>query len=97
MGFSCNRNNCGRLGANALQSECDDKQGQNVTWRAKIVNAFVLCVHVCVRGRQNLNNPKLSPMAENAITQGGIGGLGSLVSICDSVPSFHCADSTWYS
>ena len=33
--------------------------------------------------------PKLGPMADNAITQGGIGGLGSLVYfICASSPNF---------
>ena len=36
----------------------------------------------CVLGQQNLKNPKLSPMAADAIKQGGIGGLGSLVYIC---------------
>ena len=38
---------------------------------------------VCVGGK-NLKTPKLSPMADDAITQGCIGGLGSLVYICDS-------------
>ena len=37
---------------------------------------------------KNLKTPKLSPMADSAITRGGIGGLGSLVYICvqNSVP-----------
>ena len=29
-----------------------------------------------------MKTPKLSPMADDAITRGGIGGLGSLVYIC---------------
>ena len=36
----------------------------------------------CVCGRQKLKDPKLSPMADDAITQGGIGSLVSLVYIC---------------
>ena len=36
---------------------------------------FVL---VCVVGKKPVD-PKVSPMADTAITQGGIGGLGSLV------------------
>ena len=37
-------------------------------------------VFACV-GVKNPKTPKLSPMAENSITWGGIGGLGSLVYI----------------
>ena len=48
--------------------------------RAKIVNVFVLRVF-CVCGQQKPENPKLSPMADDAIKRGGIGGLGSLVYI----------------
>ena len=33
-------------------------------------------------GDKNLRTPKLSPMADDAITGGGIGGLASLVYIC---------------
>ena len=33
-------------------------------------------------GGQKPEDPKLSPMADDIITQGGIGGLGSLVYIC---------------
>ena len=32
---------------------------------------------------KNPKSPKLSPMADNAITQGSKGGLGSLVYICE--------------
>ena len=38
-------------------------------------------IFVCVVGK-NLKSPKLSPMADDAITRGGIGGLVSLVHIC---------------
>ena len=42
---------------------------------------FAFCF--CVRGRQNPEDPILSPMADDVITQGDIGGLGSLVYICE--------------
>ena len=38
----------------------------------------------CVRGRQKPEDPKLSPMADDVITRGGTGDLGSLVYICGS-------------
>ena len=38
-------------------------------------------IFTCAVGK-NPKTPKLSPMAVNAITRGGIGGLGSLVYIC---------------
>ena len=37
----------------------------------------------CVHGRQKPKDPKLSPMAVNAITRDGIQGLGCLVYIND--------------
>ena len=54
-------------------------------WCGKIVNGLVLrkLVFACVVGK-NQKTPKLSPMADDAITRGGIGGLGSLVYICGS-------------
>ena len=50
-------------------------------WHAKILDTLVLHLY-CVRGRQNPKTPKLSFMADAAITRGGIGGVGSLVYIC---------------
>ena len=47
--------------------------------------AWFCIVFVCVYGK-NPNTPKLSPMADNTITRGGTGGLGSLVYICGFVP-----------
>ena len=43
-----------------------------------------LFVFACVVNK-NPKTPKLSPMAGDAITRGGIGGLGSLVYICGSI------------
>ena len=58
-------------------SEREDKQTQNAPRHAKIVNAFV---HLFLRViGKNPKTLKLSPMADEAITRGGIGSLGSLV------------------
>ena len=46
--------------------------------REHVCFAFIF---VCVVSKK-LKTLKLSPMAEDAITWGGIGGLGSLVYIC---------------
>ena len=59
--------------------------------RERICCAFAF---VCVIGK-NLKTPKLSPMADDAITRGGIGGLGSLVYIYGGptdfvLKRFHC-------
>ena len=56
---------------------------KNTAQHTKIESAFVLrlFLRVCT-GRQNPKTPKLIPIADDAITQGGIGGLVSMVSIC---------------
>ena len=46
--------------------------------RERICFAFI---SACVVGK-NPKTPKLSPMADDTMTRGGIGGLGSLVYIC---------------
>ena len=82
--FSRNYNNHGSSGAYVTRSEHEDKQAQNDTRRAKIVNALA-CIFVCVVGK-NPKTPILSPMADDdAITLSGIGGLGSLVYICGTL------------
>ena len=60
---------------------------QNAARRTKILNAFVLRLFLRVVSKI-LKTPKSSPMADDAITQGGIessnsgiGGLGSVESI----------------
>ena len=64
-----------------LQSEHEGKTCiKRCMASTKNVEALV-CVCFCVRGRQKLKDPKYSPMADDAITWGGI-GLGSLVYIC---------------
>ena len=46
----------------------------------------LFCVFFSVCGRQKPENPQIEPhMAQDAITQGGIGGLGSLMYICGMV------------
>ena len=65
-----------------MRSERKDKQAQNVARRAKIVNAFVLRLFLHVRSAKiRSEDPKLSPLADDAITRGGIGGLGSLLTV----------------
>ena len=53
------------------------------------------CERICfafvfVCGKHKPEDPKLSPMADDAITitRGGIEGLGSLVYICELTPTF---------
>ena len=48
-------------------------------------------IFACVVGKIP-KTPKLSPMADDAITQGGIGGLGSLVYICDYSRGIYFCD-----
>ena len=59
----------------------------------RIYFAFALA---CVVGK-NLKSPpkKLSPMADHAITRGGIGSLVSLVYICDAKWYMKCALYMW--
>ena len=72
-------------GVYILRFEHEDKRGWNAARCAKIVGALVLRVFffvcVCVVGK-NLKTPNLSSMADDAITWGDIGGLGSPVYIC---------------
>ena len=63
------------------------KQAQNATKCAKIVNVFVLRLLLCDWSAKPRRPRKLSPRAGNAITRGGIEGLGSLVYICGPVGS----------
>ena len=35
----------------------------------------MFCVYFCVCGRQKPEDPQIEPMAEDAITQGGLGGM----------------------
>ena len=66
FGFSHNQNNRG-------------SSGVYVPRHAKLVNKFVLRVFFAC-GRQKLEDLEIEPMADDAITPGGI-GLGSLVYI----------------
>ena len=50
--------------------------------RAKIVSAFVLRLLLRVWSAKTRRPPKLSPMADDAITRGGIGSLVSPLYIC---------------
>ena len=65
-----------------LRCEREDKTGVKRSMacedRGRIGFAFVFA---CMVGK-NQKTPKLSPMADDAITQKGKGGLGSLVYVC---------------
>ena len=67
-----------RVCLHVMQSE-----RKNAARHANIVNAFVVRLF-CVCDGQKFEDPKLRPMADDAITQSGIGGLGSLVYICEA-------------
>ena len=73
-GFSCNQNNRGLSGVYVLRYERDDKQAQNTTQCKDLECICFACIFACVVGK-NLKTSKLSPMADDATTQGGIGGL----------------------
>ena len=47
-----------------------------------------VCVYFRVCGQQNPNTPNWSSMADEAITQGGIGVLGSLFYVCGADSEF---------
>ena len=61
-----------------MRSEREDKQAQNTVRRAKIMNVFVLRLSLRVQLAKTRRPPKLSPMADDTITWGGLGDLGSV-------------------
>ena len=63
------------------RSEREDKQKQNTVQRGKIMNMFIMRLFFRVWSAQT-QRPQIEP---HAITQGSIGGLGSLVYICGTV------------
>ena len=73
LGFSNNQNNRGSSGAYVT---CSLSVKTNTR---KTLQLF--CVCSCMWSA-NPKTPELSPMADDAIPRGGIGGLGSLVYIC---------------
>ena len=72
-----------RMSLQLLLSEREDKTCFKCHMAREDVCMHWFCFCFCVHGRQNPKTPKLSPMADDSITQGSIGGLGSLVYICD--------------
>ena len=82
--FSCNQNNHGSSGAYvtvSTASKCEYKTQINMPHGARRSWTNPAPVFACVVGK-NPQTPKLSPMADDTITWGSIGGLGSLVYIC---------------
>ena len=81
--FFPNQNKHDSSEAYELQSELEDKHAWNPAQHAKIVDAFVcVCFQAC--GWQKHKYLRWSSMADNAITQSGIGVLGSPFYICGS-------------
>ena len=84
-GFSCNQDNSGSSGAYVTCMHCPlsvktdtrkTSHGLRGSWTHLLSNFSCVCMV-----NKNLKTPKLSSMADDAITQGGI-GLGFLVHIC---------------
>ena len=77
-----------RMSLHPLQSECEDKSRTKCCMvhedHGRIGFVFVFA---CVVGR-NAKTPKLSCMANDAITQGCMGSLGSLVYVTLIITSF---------
>ena len=85
-GFSRNQNNCGLSGVCVTcmfrSLSVKTNKCKNAAQHAKIINAFVLHLFLSVWSAKTRRPPKLSPMADDAITRGGVEGLVSLVYIC---------------
>ena len=98
--FSRNQNNHGSsivrcvCHLHLLQSKCEDKHAQNAAECAKIVDAFVLHLFFEYVISKNPKTPNLSPMADDAITRGGIQGLGSPAYICGPNTHKHTTHTT---
>ena len=71
-----------------LRAERENNRTLKAAWRAKIVSAFVFAFAFACVVCKNLKTPKLSTMAEDAITWGGIGILVSTLYICGFVSLF---------
>ena len=76
-GFPHNQNNRDSSGAYVLWSERKDtKHARNAARCVKIMDAFCVCLFPHMNGK-NLNTTNCSSIADHAITQSGIGVLGS--------------------
>ena len=85
-GFFHDQNNRNSSGVCVLQSKREDKHGLNAAWHTKIVNTghdLFVFVSTFVVGKNPIT-PNWSSMADNAITRGSIGVLGSPFYICGS-------------
>ena len=82
FGFPRNQNNCDLSGAyvTCMQCSLSVKTNTRKMRGTNITNAFVFA---CVM--QKPEEPKLSPIADVAMTQGDIEGQGSVVYICEFV------------
>ena len=80
LGFSRNQNNHCSSGAYATCIYCGLSvkiNSHKILHDAQRSWTHLLCVCFCACGQQNPKTPNLSPNADDAITLGGIQGLGS--------------------
>ena len=71
-----------------MQSELEDKYARKAhSMLRSWTHLFYVCFCVC--GLQNPKTPNLSPMADDAITQGGTWGQGSPLYICRYNKDIH--------
>ena len=85
LGFPRNQNNCISSSAcylHVLQYEHEDKHASKRCAVRKDHECICFAFACAYEVHENLKIPKLSPMADNTITQGGIGSLVCLVYIC---------------
>ena len=82
-GFPCNHNNCGSSSAYVTCIYCSLSvkinkmpHGAQRSW----THLYYVCFSMC--GQQKPEDPQFEPMADDTITQGSIGGLGSPMYIC---------------
>ena len=80
LGFSHNQNNRGLSGVYVTCIYCG--LSVKMLHGAQRLWTHLYCVCFCVHVGKNQKTPNLSPMADDAITRGDIGGLGSPVYIC---------------
>ena len=94
FGFSRNQNNCGSSGAYVTCIYCMRRSKRNtpkMLHGAQRSWARIFCVCYCMCGRQKPEDPSLSPIADDAITRGG---LGSPLYICILNPKI--LHLTWF-
>ena len=96
LSFSCNQNNSDSSSAYVSCIYCSLEINMpkmlNGAWRS-LMHLFCICF--CTFGQQKPEDPNLSQMADDAITRGGIRGLGSPSYICGYRPYMWHDQEEW--